>query len=69
MPLRSHVRGSWFEPAAEGTPVRDAVTGEQIATVSTEGIDMAGVVAYGRGRGGPGLRELNFHQRAAMLKA
>src|SRR4051812_45356260 len=69
MPLRSYVRGSWFEPTAEGTPVRDAVTGQQIATVSTEGIELAEVVAYGRGTGGPALRELNFHQRAAILKA
>jgi oxepin-CoA hydrolase/3-oxo-5,6-dehydrosuberyl-CoA semialdehyde dehydrogenase len=69
MPLRSYVQGSWVEPSAEGTPVHDAVTGEQIATVSSDGIDMAGALAYGRATGGPGLRELNFHQRAAILKA
>ncbi|MFN2559997.1 MAG: phenylacetic acid degradation bifunctional protein PaaZ [Jatrophihabitans sp.] len=69
MPLRSYVQGSWFTPTAEGAPVYDAVTGEQVATVSSDGADMAGVVAYGRGTGGPALRELNFHQRAAMLKA
>src|SRR4051794_23585414 len=68
MPLRSYVQGSWFEPTAEGAPVHDAVTGERIDSVSTDGIDMAGVVAYGRGTGGPALRELNFHQRAAILK-
>jgi oxepin-CoA hydrolase/3-oxo-5,6-dehydrosuberyl-CoA semialdehyde dehydrogenase len=68
MPLRSFVRGSWFEPTAEGAPVRDAVTGEPIGTVSTEGIDMAGVLAYGRATGGAALRELTFHQRAAILK-
>ncbi|MDT4913435.1 MAG: oxepin-CoA hydrolase / 3-oxo-5,6-dehydrosuberyl-CoA semialdehyde dehydrogenase [Pseudonocardiales bacterium] len=69
MPLRSYVQGSWFEPTADGAPVHDAVSGEQIATVSSEGIDMAGVVSYGRTTGGPALRELNFHQRAAILKA
>src|SRR5918912_2194668 len=68
MPLRSYVQGSWFEPNAEGTPVHDAVTGDRIATVAANGIDMAGVLAYGRGTGGAALRELNFHQRAAILK-
>ena len=69
MALRSYVGGTWAEAAEEGTPVHDAVTGEQIATVSSAGIDMAGVVEYGRTVGGPALRALNFHERAAALKA
>jgi oxepin-CoA hydrolase/3-oxo-5,6-dehydrosuberyl-CoA semialdehyde dehydrogenase len=69
MPLRSFVEGAWAEPIGDGTPVHDAVTGEQITTVSTDGIDMAGVVGYGRQTGGPALHALNFHQRAAVLKA
>jgi oxepin-CoA hydrolase/3-oxo-5,6-dehydrosuberyl-CoA semialdehyde dehydrogenase len=69
MPLRSYVQGAWIEPTSDGTPVHDAVTGEQIATVSSDGIDMAGVLAYGRATGGPALGELNFHQRAAILKS
>jgi oxepin-CoA hydrolase/3-oxo-5,6-dehydrosuberyl-CoA semialdehyde dehydrogenase len=68
MPLPSFVRGSWFEPSGDGTPVRDAVTGEPIGTVSSDGVDMAAVLAYGRGTGGPALRALTFHQRAAILK-
>ena len=35
MPLRSYVQGSWVEPSGTGTPVHDAVTGEQIDTVSS----------------------------------
>jgi oxepin-CoA hydrolase/3-oxo-5,6-dehydrosuberyl-CoA semialdehyde dehydrogenase len=69
MALGSYVQGGWVAPANEGTPVRDAVTGEQIATVSSDGVDMAGTLAYGRTTGGPALRELDFHQRAAILKA
>jgi oxepin-CoA hydrolase/3-oxo-5,6-dehydrosuberyl-CoA semialdehyde dehydrogenase len=69
MALRSYVRGDWVAPTGEGTPVRDAVTGEQIATVSTDGIDMADVLDYGRRAGGAALRGLNFHERAAILKA
>jgi oxepin-CoA hydrolase/3-oxo-5,6-dehydrosuberyl-CoA semialdehyde dehydrogenase len=69
MALRSYVNGSWFEPADEGAPLFDAVTGEQVTTVSTTGIDMAGALAYGRATGGPALRALTFHERAAILKS
>jgi oxepin-CoA hydrolase / 3-oxo-5,6-dehydrosuberyl-CoA semialdehyde dehydrogenase len=69
MPLRSYVEGSWVQPSGEGTPVHDAVTGEQLGTVSTEGIDTAAALRYGRNTGGPALRALNFHERAAILKS
>ena len=68
-PIRSYVSGGWFSPKDEGRPVRDAVTGEVIACVSTAGVDMAGALEHGRRTGGPALRELTFHQRAALLKA
>ena len=69
MALRSFVAGTWVEPSADGTPLFDAVTGEQITTISSAGIDMAGVLAHGRKVGGPALRELTFHKRAALLKS
>jgi oxepin-CoA hydrolase / 3-oxo-5,6-dehydrosuberyl-CoA semialdehyde dehydrogenase len=67
--LRSYVGGSWQTPAGAGRPVFDAVTGDEVARISTEGIDMAAALDYGRSVGGPALRELTFHQRAALLKA
>jgi oxepin-CoA hydrolase/3-oxo-5,6-dehydrosuberyl-CoA semialdehyde dehydrogenase len=67
MALRSYLQGSWVEPSGAGTPVRDAVTGEQIATVSSDGLDLPAALEYGRANGAA-LRELTFHQRAAMLK-
>lgn len=69
MVLPSYVAGRWVTPEADGVPVHDAVTGEVVATVSTAGIDMAGALRHGRTVGGPALRELTFHQRAALLKA
>ncbi|WP_034268231.1 phenylacetic acid degradation bifunctional protein PaaZ [Haloechinothrix halophila] len=68
-PLRSYVSGDWHTPADAGTPVHDATTGEEIARVSTTGIDMAAALDYGRRVGGAALRELTFHQRGALLKA
>ncbi|MHA6803531.1 phenylacetic acid degradation bifunctional protein PaaZ [Salinifilum ghardaiensis] len=67
--LPSYVGGRWQQPADEGTPMRDAVTGAEIARVSSAGIDMAGALAHGREAGGTALRELTFHQRAALLKS
>jgi oxepin-CoA hydrolase/3-oxo-5,6-dehydrosuberyl-CoA semialdehyde dehydrogenase len=69
MALRSYVSGGWVEPSVDGSPLFDAVTGEQITTISAEGIDMAAVLRHGRSVGGPALRELTFHQRAALLKS
>ncbi len=68
-PLRSYVGGQWVAPADDGRPVFDAVTGDEVARVSSAGIDMAAALEYGRGTGGPALRALTFHQRAALLKS
>jgi oxepin-CoA hydrolase / 3-oxo-5,6-dehydrosuberyl-CoA semialdehyde dehydrogenase len=67
--LRSYVCGDWFTPAGQGRPVLDAVTGEEVVSVSSAGVDMAAALDYGRSTGGPALRELTFHQRAGLLKA
>ena len=67
--LRSYVGGDWVVPDGDGRPVFDAVTGEEIARVSSAGIDMAAALGYGRATGGPSLRALTFHQRAALLKS
>jgi oxepin-CoA hydrolase / 3-oxo-5,6-dehydrosuberyl-CoA semialdehyde dehydrogenase len=69
MLLRSYVGGMWQSPAGEGRPVFDAVTGEEVARLSSEGIDLAAALVYGRSVGGPALGELTFPQRAALLKA
>jgi oxepin-CoA hydrolase/3-oxo-5,6-dehydrosuberyl-CoA semialdehyde dehydrogenase len=66
--LRSYVSGAWTGPA-DGRPVLDAVTGEEVARVSSDGIDLESALAYGRGTGGPALRALTFHQRAGLLKS
>jgi oxepin-CoA hydrolase/3-oxo-5,6-dehydrosuberyl-CoA semialdehyde dehydrogenase len=66
-PLRSYVSGGWHAPADEGVPLHDAVTGEEIARISSAGVDMAAALAYGRSKGAE-LRALTFHQRAALLK-
>lgn len=67
--VRSYVNGRWHEAEDDGAVLHDAVTGEEVARVSSRGIDMAAVLEHGRRVGGPALRELTFHQRGALLKA
>ncbi len=67
--LRSYAAGAWVTPADAGRPVLDAVTGDEVARVSSAGVDIAAALDYGRAAAGPALRELTFHQRAAQLKA
>jgi oxepin-CoA hydrolase/3-oxo-5,6-dehydrosuberyl-CoA semialdehyde dehydrogenase len=69
MRLQSYVAGSWTEGHNGGVEVRNAINGEPIATVSSEGIDFSEVLRYGRQSGGPALRKMTIHERAYMLKA
>ncbi|WP_181781421.1 phenylacetic acid degradation bifunctional protein PaaZ [Pseudonocardia pini] len=67
--LRSFVSGDWHTAPDEGRPLFDAVSGEEVARISSTGVDFGAALRYGREVGGPALRELTFHQRAALLKA
>src|SRR4051794_25069044 len=68
-PLASYVSGAWHVPPDEGVPLHDAVTGVEIARLSSSGVDFGAALDHGRRAGGPALRELTFHQRAALLKS
>lgn len=68
--LQSYVQDAWWSPAddVEGVPVNDASTGEEVARVSSEGLDLQAAMEYARTVGQQSLRELTFHQRAVLLK-
>lgn len=68
-PLHSYVAGRWQRPDGDGEPVLDAATGEEVARVSSHGIDLAAMAEHARDVGGPAVRELTFHERAGLLKA
>lgn len=67
--LESYVCGQWVAGAREGATLLDASTGAPVAFIDSSGIDFKAVLAHGREIGGPALRRLSFHERAAMLKA
>lgn len=69
MQLQSYVQGIWHAGSgAERMLLRDATTGQVIAEASSEGIDFRGVLDHARQVGGPALRKLTFHERAALIK-
>ena len=68
MRLQSYAEGSWHKSDRNPAPLFNAITGEQIAASSSDGLDFAGMLDYGSRVGGPALRNLTFHQRALMLK-
>jgi oxepin-CoA hydrolase/3-oxo-5,6-dehydrosuberyl-CoA semialdehyde dehydrogenase len=67
--LESYVGGTWVAGAKEGVPLLDASTGVPVASIDSSGIDFKQTLVYGRDKGGPALRRMSFHERAAMLKA
>ncbi len=73
--LESHVLGRWHRPAAasstggNGTDriLANAVTGEPVAELRDQDVDMAAVRRYGLDAG-PALRSMTFHERAFILR-
>ena len=66
--LESFARGEWCN-AGSDIVLDSAIDGKAVAHFGSRPLDYAGMVQYARDRGGPALRALNFHERAAMLKA
>src|SRR5271155_4100199 len=69
MKLPSYVCGKWLSGLEAGVAMRDATTGELIAEVSSLGLDFRAILRHARETGGPALRAMTFHQRAALLRA
>lgn len=66
--LQSFAEGRWVDGRGGGLEVASAVTGDVIAQVSSDGLDVASMLRHARTTGGPTLRALTFHQRAELLK-
>ena len=69
MTLMNYAVGQWVEGTGKTADLVHAVTGEKIGEASSGGLDFKAMTEYARNVGGPALRALTFHQRAAMLKA
>jgi len=67
--LGNYIGGSWVTGDGDGQVLYDAVTGEEIARATTEGLDFASTLDYARRVGNPVLRKMSFHDRGRMLRA
>lgn len=67
--LQNYIAGEWVNGAGDGQNLFNAVTGEEIATASTKGLDFKAMTDYARRVGNPALRKMTFHERGNMLKA
>jgi 3,4-dehydroadipyl-CoA semialdehyde dehydrogenase len=67
MKLPNYVSGQWSEGRGPGETLIDPVTGDTLANISSEGVDLEAALAFARTRGGSALRQLSYAQRAEML--
>lgn len=65
----NYALGKWIKGDGEGTPLFNAVTGNQLGTASSKGLDFSEMMDYARKVGGPTLRKMTFQERGLMLKA
>lgn len=68
MILESYINGKWVQGDDTNTRnMYDAITGDIIGLTSTDGLDIAGALQYGRDHGHV-LRKMTFQQRGNMIK-
>ena len=69
MKLGNLVQDQWVEGDGDGRVLTSAVSGEPVATITSDGLDFAAILDFAKSVGGPNLRKLTFHERGDMLKA
>ena len=67
--FENYALGKWIKGDGQGTPLYNAINGDQIGTASSIGLDFSQMMNYARTIGGPALRKMTFQERGLMLKA
>lgn len=67
MKLPNYLAGQWIAGSGPGTSLVDPVTGDELARISSDGVDLKAALEFARSQGGPALRELTYTQRADLL--
>jgi 3,4-dehydroadipyl-CoA semialdehyde dehydrogenase len=65
--LPNYISGRWMDGSGPGDSLVDPVTGEELARVTSQGVDWDESLKFGRNVGGPELRNLSYRQRADLL--
>ncbi len=66
--LGNYISGQWITGDGDGTQLYNAVTGAQVVTASSKGLDFEAALHYGRQKG-HALRSMTFQERGRMIKA
>ena len=69
MKLSNFIFGNWIDGDGEGQTLFNAVSGEPIINATTQGLDFAAMLDFGRTVGSPALRKMTFQERGRMLRA
>jgi 3,4-dehydroadipyl-CoA semialdehyde dehydrogenase len=67
MKLPNYLANKWIEGSGAGVPLVDPVTGDELARISSDGVDLKTALDFARSQGGPALRKLTYAQRADLL--
>jgi oxepin-CoA hydrolase/3-oxo-5,6-dehydrosuberyl-CoA semialdehyde dehydrogenase len=67
--VKNYICGQWVAGEGEEQKIYNAITGDQIGSVSSAGLDYEAILNYGRTVGGKQLRKMTFQERGRMLKA
>jgi oxepin-CoA hydrolase/3-oxo-5,6-dehydrosuberyl-CoA semialdehyde dehydrogenase len=69
MDYQNYAMGKWVSGDGDGTPLFNAITGAEIGSANSKGLDFGQMMEYSRKIGSPALRKITFQQRGLMLKA
>jgi oxepin-CoA hydrolase / 3-oxo-5,6-dehydrosuberyl-CoA semialdehyde dehydrogenase len=67
--LENYALGKFISGDGDGQILYNAITGDEIYSASSKGLDFAKMCDYARTVGSPKLRKMTFHERGLMLKA
>jgi oxepin-CoA hydrolase/3-oxo-5,6-dehydrosuberyl-CoA semialdehyde dehydrogenase len=63
MSIQNYILGKWENGEGVEYTAKNAITGAEIGTVSSIGLDYESILEYGRKTGGPALRKMTFQER------
>jgi 3,4-dehydroadipyl-CoA semialdehyde dehydrogenase len=67
--LESYLSGRWVRGEGVETKLVDPVKGDELATVSAKGVDLAAALDFARKQGQGALRNLSYAERAKLIGA
>jgi oxepin-CoA hydrolase/3-oxo-5,6-dehydrosuberyl-CoA semialdehyde dehydrogenase len=66
--LHSYAQDQWHQADDGFKTCHNAITGEPVAHISSQGLDFSAMRDYARDKGQASLAQMTFHERALMLK-